>query len=137
MPTLIDIGLNDQGLFIFKSRGGVSGGLVFVGGYGGGPFGGGASYQSVIGQNINGPFPTSTPPIAPAESFPAIIGAIDGINAAFTIGVTCRKISVARNGQWLTQNVDYFAGPYTNTVVFNAGQVPVVGDTLMFLGYPA
>lgn len=65
-----------------------------------------------------------------------IQGDIDGVNRVFTLGVMCKKISVARGGIYLAQNYDYYTGPWSGTVVFSVQQTPQIGDVLQFIGWP-
>jgi hypothetical protein len=67
------------------------------------------------------------------QTGPTISGNCDGTSALFTVGVSCPRYQVFRNGLLLTAMFDYNAG--TTAVVFLPGAVPVPGDTLTFLGY--
>jgi hypothetical protein len=63
-----------------------------------------------------------------------LLGTIDGNNPTFYVTVVCQKMNVMRNGQFLTQNFDYVAGP--NAVTFLGAQVPQPGDILQVQGWP-
>ena len=62
-----------------------------------------------------------------------IQGVIDGQNSVFTWQIYFPLISLYRNGVYLTQGVDYGAGP--TAVSFFPGAIPQIGDVLTLKGY--
>lgn len=84
------------------------------------------------------PFTISSFPLSFPQSFQStdgtLMGAINGVNNTFTMGVQLRKCQAFRNGIEMTQNYDYAWG--NNVVVFLAGQIPQPGDVLKVVGWP-
>lgn len=95
------------------------------------------SYNPGIGPYNNPQITISTPLQPPPQQLTSIDGTIqgniDGINSVFTWQVYFPLISLFRNGVYLTQGVDYGAGP--NAVAFMPGSIPQPGDVLTLKGY--
>jgi hypothetical protein len=65
---------------------------------------------------------------------PTIAGVTDGVNSLFSIGVSCSRLSIYRNGILQTNGVQVANGQ--TGIVFLAGYLPQPGDLITCLGYP-
>lgn len=77
--------------------------------------------------------PVSVPPQQFTTADGTIQGALDGVNATFTLGVTLRRAQIWRNGLLMTQNFDCIFG--SRVIIFLPGQIPQPGDVIEVQGY--
>lgn len=72
--------------------------------------------------------PIVPPPQQYSSANGSVQGAIDGVNAVFTLGVVVPRAMIFRNGVAMTLNTDCTHSG--QTIVFLPGQIPQPGDII-------